>query len=94
MLMNDLGMPAQVQPFEMERLKNECDGTVYRSGSVIFKDDDFQYGQNVRPTATDHPFASQIGKYEGKTKRGYSALFLLFGREQRVEFKSGDLLAA
>lgn len=93
MLMNDIGFPAQVVPSEMERLRRECDGNIFRDGSIIFKDKDFEYGQNVRPAATDHWAASQVGRYEGKTKRGDTALFSLFGREQRVEFKSGDLLA-
>lgn len=94
MLMNDLGFPAQVVPAEMERLRRACDGTVFRAATAFDESiSGFEYGQRVRPASTEHFFASQVGRYEGKSKRGDTALFSLFGREQRVEFKNGDLLA-
>ena len=90
-MLNDCWLPAQVLQSEMERLHAMCDDSVYRS-SVVEKHG-FEYGQRVSPK--EGPFAYHTGRYDGKAnKRGdVAALFQLFGREQRVVFKSGDLLA-
>jgi len=91
-LLNESGMPAQVLSHELQRLREMCPHDVFHVPVVeVEADVELQYGQNVR--ANYGPFANHVGKYWGKTKRGDAALFFLFGREQRVEFKSGDLLA-
>lgn len=92
MLLNDLGYPAQVLPREMERLRGMCTNGVYYENCSV-DTGEFIYGQNVMPR--DGPFVYQTGRYQGQVnKRGdCSALFLLFGREQRVTFKAGDLIA-
>lgn len=90
MLLNEAGYPAQVLPRELERLRLMCDGDILRPivSKVV---GELEYGDRVK--ATSGPFQNHFGKYYGKTKRGDAALFLLFGREQRVEFKRGDLIA-
>ena len=89
-MLNDLGYPAQVLPYELDRMRSMCDGNAYRS-SVVEKGG-FEYGQRVSPKAG--PLAYHVGRYDKKTRRGDSALFVLFGQEQRVLFKQGELLAA
>lgn len=52
----------------------------------------FFYGQRVRPTTG--PLVGHVGVYEGAAKRNSdAALFFLFGRQQRLVFKQGDLEA-
>jgi len=90
-LLNELGFPAQVLPSEMDRLHAMCpDGCLH---SIMEDESGFTYGQRVTPK--DGPFVYYTGRYDGKAnKRGdEAALFLCFGREQRVVFKPGDLLA-
>ena len=91
-LLNELGFPAQVLPSEMDRLHAMCDDCVYRS-AALDDGNGFTYGQRVTPK--DGPFVYYTGRYDGKAnKRGdQAALFLCFGREQRVVFKPGELLA-
>lgn len=85
-LLNDLGFPAQVMPKEMEQLRSIC------ADAHNFVTRGFEYGQRVSPR--DGPFNYHIGRYDHKNKRGEDvALFQLFGQEQRVMFKAGDLLA-
>jgi transcription antitermination factor NusG len=83
------GMPAQVLPHEMERMRAMCNSDgVYSQPEKVFE---LTYGQRVKPK--DGFFSKQVGIYEGRTKRGdHTALFCLFGKEQRVTFKSGDLI--
>jgi transcription antitermination factor NusG len=88
-LLNDSGFPAQVLPHEMQRMRSACDGDVYRSS--VIEEQGFEYNQKVSPK--EGPFACHVGRYDIRTKRGDSARFWLFGREQRVTFKSGDLVA-
>lgn len=90
-LLNEIGFPAQVLPHEMNRLHAMCDDCVYRS--TLQEDEGFAYGQRVTPR--DGPFVYYTGRYDGKANRrgDEAALFLCFGREQRVVFKSGELLA-
>lgn len=90
MLLNEAGYPAQVLPRELERLRAMCDGDVLRVVEPDVKKE-VKYGDPVK--ATSGPFANHFGRYLEKTKRGDAALFFLFGREQRVEFKRGDLIA-
>lgn len=89
-MLNELGYPAQVLPHELDRMRSMCDSGVYRSSMV--EDVGFSYGQRVSPKTG--PLAYHVGRYDKKTKRGDSALFVLFGQEQRVVFKQGELLAA
>lgn len=89
-MLNELGYPAQVLPREMDRMREMCDLGVYHSSVV--EESGFEYGQRVSPKTG--PLAYHVGRYDKKTKRGDSALFVLFGQEQRVIFKRGDLLAA
>ena len=89
-LMNETDTPAPILPHELQRLRDACDGDVYRVATA--DKSGFYYGQKVTPV--DGPFMHHVGRYDSATKRGESALFLLFGREQRVMFKRGALLAA
>lgn len=88
-LLNESGQPAQVLPHELKRLRDMCDENgIYRSAKTI---EGFTYGQRVTPK--EGPFAYHVGRFESKNKRGdLAALFSLFGREQRVVFKPGDLI--
>ena len=91
MLMDCDDYPAQVLPHEMERLRAFYGNGIYRKPEKIIKSG-FTYGEKVTPKSG--PFALHTGKYDGKTRRGDAAVFLLFGREQRVTFKQGELIAA
>lgn len=89
-LVNESGLPAQVVPNEIARLRNMCDGENFRCAS---QNDisGFEYGQRVTPKSG--PLAYQIGRFESRTRTGESAIFVMFGREQKVKFKKGELLA-
>jgi len=89
-MLNELGFPAQVLPREVERMRAMCDGDAYRSSVV--EESGFCYGQRVSPKAG--PLAYHVGRYDKKTRRGDFAMFVLFGQEQRVIFKQGELEAA
>lgn len=91
MLLNEIGIPAQVLPSEMERMRAMCDGNIVRASSQKIKNG-FEYGERV--TLESGPFAFHVGRYDRKTRRGDAALFFMFGREQRVLFKAGELKAA
>jgi transcription antitermination factor NusG len=90
MLLNESGFPAQVLPLEVERLRE-----LYRVNTVRqekIQSGELMLGEFVIPRCG--PFINFQGKYDGETKRGADvALFVLFGRETRVEFNKGDLLA-
>lgn len=91
MIMNCDGFPAQVVMSELQRMHEMCDdcGTFKSS---ITESGGFEYGQDVTPNGG--PFAHYVGKYESRNKRGEDiALFSLFGQDQKVVFKPGDLLA-
>ena len=92
MIINCSGFPAQVLPSELNRMHEMCDESdVYHS--AIIDNGGFEYGQNVIPKGG--PFADHIGKFDSRNKRGdLVALFTLFGRDQKLTFRSGDLLAA
>lgn len=90
-LLNTDGLPAQVLPGEMNRLREMCneDG-VYQTTEEEAAG--FSYGQRVTPK--DGPFVYHVGRYDRRTKRGNDvALFCLFGGEKQVTFKCGELLA-
>lgn len=88
-ILNELGYPAQVLPRELDRLRSMCDGVVFRE--VKIAPVEFEYGQKVM--VKEGPFISHIGKYDHKAKDGDVALFVLFGREQKLKFATGDLIA-
>lgn len=90
MIMN-CGWPAQVLSSELKRIHEMCDDAgLYHSS--IMENGGFEYGQSVTPR--EGPFANHVGKYDSRSKRGDdTALFCLFGHDQKVTFKSGDLLA-
>ena len=90
-LMNESDYPARVLPHEVEWIKAQCVNGVYRP-RMIESQRGFTYGQRVTPI--EGPFAYHVGRYDHRTKRGDTALFVLFGQEQKVTFKPGDLIAA
>jgi len=89
-LLNDLGFPAQVLPSEIEYLRALCVNGVYSPRAI--KKRGFEFGDKVTPR--EGPLAFHVGKYDKGGKRSDSAFFLIFGREQRVVFKAGELIAA
>lgn len=89
-LLNESGFPAQLLARELEWLRGQCDNGVYRR--TIPTETGFIYGQRVTPATG--PLANRVGHYDRQTRRGEDiALFLLFGSEKKVTFKSGELLA-
>ena len=81
--------PAKVDSKALESFRSFCalpkDNVAVRKG--------FVYGQRVAPQTG--PLAYHVGSYDGPASRHReAAVFNLFGREQRVVFKSGDLIAA
>ncbi len=90
-LMNESGHPARVNIREVERLREFCPNDVFRNdvNGIV----GLTYGQRV--TSKEGPFAYHIGRYDGKKGRNREvAVFTLFGREQKITFRSGDLIAA
>lgn len=91
MLLNESGFPAQVLTREVENLRAFCPDEIY-NGST-HETDGWCYGAKVY--VEKGPFARFIGRYEGKTgKNREAAVFSLFGREQKVTFKRGELILA
>lgn len=91
-IMNCDGFPAQVLITELKRLDDLCNEGVYHSPVIEDDGSGFEYGQRVTPTTG--PFAYHVGRYESKNKRGdLTALFCLFGNDQKVKFRNGDLIA-
>lgn len=85
-------VPALVDPNEIEYLKSQCVNNVYRAADETVLGG-FIYGQRVRPKTG--PLEWHVGMYDGYAgKKKYAALFNIFGREQRVLFSKGDLIAA
>jgi transcription antitermination factor NusG len=91
--------PAIVDPAQMQAMQQFCCGEMYQK--PIRHPDDLIYGQRV--TTTSGPFAYHVGRYDGpmprrRGKRGKqrreAAVFDFFGREQRVVFAVGSLIAA
>lgn len=91
MLVNESGYPAQVVQGEVERIKEFCQGDVFRlpeTTNVV----GFSYGQRVTPKAG--PLVYHVGRFDCSKRSGDAAIFNLFGREQKVFFRKGDLIAA
>lgn len=84
--------PALACPKQIEYIKTQCVNNIYRSTDDKVRGG-FVYGQHVRPK--EGPLEWHVGAYDGRAgKNKYAALFNIFGREQRVIFKRGDLIAA
>lgn len=91
MLMNECGFPAQVLPCELAQLRAICPDGVY--GGREHLTDGFVYGAKV--LAVKGPLTRLTGRYIGRFgKNREEALFSLFGREQKVVFKRGELILA
>lgn len=83
--------PAIVEPGELARVRALCgDSGVRHAERPAVRV--LAYGDLVMPKTG--PLARHVGRYDGTTKRGEAAVFRLFGREQRVTFRRGDLIAA
>lgn len=91
--------PAIADPAQIRAMQEFCCGEMYQK--PVRLPDDLVYGQRV--TTTTGPFAYHVGRYDGpmprkRGKRGKrrreAALFDIFGREQRVVFAAGSLIAA
>lgn len=84
--------PAQVEDAALDAIRSMCVDNVY-SPCAVESRNGFFYGQRV--TIETGPMAYHIGRYDGHaSKNRDAALFNLFGREQRVTFKTGELIAA
>lgn len=83
--------PARVDSRVVEYLSEHCVNGIYQpktSGTC----NGFTYGQRVRPLVG--PLAGHTGIFDGTIKRNReAALFFLFGRQQRIVFKHGELEA-
>ena len=81
-----------VAQHELERIRSLCVNGVYLPKEIETRRG-FVYGQRVSPQSG--PLAFHVGRYDGvASKRREAAMFSLFGREQRIMFKAGVLLAA
>ncbi len=93
MLLTADNKPALVDAKEIEAVRAICVNGVYRNPEIQ-TDGMLRYGQRVR-TKADGPFAWQVGTYDGRVgRKKEAAIFYLFGRDQRVVFKRGQLIAA
>ena len=81
--------PAVLGDEVVETIKARCD----RDGVYVAPvKPRFRVGDKVKVGAG--PLAGSVGLYAGSAKEREAALFDLFGRKTRVEFKEGDLVAA
>lgn len=88
----DKMFPAIVVDEALDAIRSMCVNNVY-CPRIVEARKGFVYGQRV--TTETGPMAYHVGRYDGITsKRREAALFNLFGREQRVTFKAGELIAA
>lgn len=87
------GYPARVNAREVTKLRELCPNNLFTYPIASSSGSCFKYGQRVSPK--EGPFAFHVGRYESRKGRYREvAVFKLFGREQKVTFKSGDLIAA
>jgi transcription antitermination factor NusG len=90
MLLTANNIPAVVDEDRLEHIRAMCINGIYREPRPSFS---LHYGQRV--TVRRGPLVAFSGIYDGPvSKRREAAIFCLFGREQRVVFKKGELLAA
>jgi hypothetical protein len=90
MLVNEKGFPAQVLPKEVECIRQLCPDNVFRENVIQFNG--FIYGQRVTPKAG--PLAFHVGRFDSSKRHSELAIFTLFGQDQKVVFRKGDLIAA
>lgn len=91
MLNVDRDYPARVDDGALDAIRTMCIGDVYSPRAVEMQG--FVYGQRVAPQTG--PLAYHVGRYDGvASKHREAALFNLFGKDQRIFFKSGELIAA
>lgn len=92
LMMNvDKNYPAVVDDGALDAIRSMCIGDIY--SPIAATKQGFFYGQRVTPK--DGPLAYHVGRYDGgASKHRDAALFNIFGREQRVVFKAGELIAA
>ena len=84
--------PAKVCDSALDYIRSMCVNDVY-CPRVVEGRKGFLYGQRVTPK--EGPMAYHVGLYDGvRSRHREVALFNLFGREQRITFKAGDLVAA
>ena len=84
--------PAVVDHEQLMKLRSVCVNGIYNQ-QVVETGRGFVYGQRVTPQSG--PLAFHVGRYDGRaSKNREAAVFNLFGREQKLFFKAGDLLAA
>lgn len=84
--------PAIVIPSQMRAIQALCVNGMYQLASAPTPAG-FSYGQRVTPTSG--PLEHHIGRYDGTRSRHRDvAFFNLFGREQKITFKAGELIAA
>lgn len=80
--------PGLVLPNELSRLRYLCQENIVNKRKI-----GFEYGDRVTPKSG--PFAHFVGIFDGSLSKGREvAVFSLFGRESKVVFKRGDLIAA
>lgn len=83
-------LPAKVENDKLESFRAFCAET---PEDIVGVRKGFVYGQRVTPQRG--PLAYHVGSYDGITSHHReAAMFKLFGREQRIVFRSGDLIAA
>jgi Transcription termination factor nusG len=84
--------PARVDDKALDAIRAMCVDNVY-SPRAVASSCGFVYGQRV--TSEHGPLAYKVGRYDGAASRHREvAMFNLFGREQRIVFKAGELIAA
>lgn len=88
---NDFLVPALACSKQVEYLQSQCVNNIYRSAYDRLSGR-FVYGQRVRPK--HGPFEFKVGRFDGYAgKKKYAAMFDVFGREQRIVFSRGELVA-
>lgn len=83
--------PLLVCPKEVDYIRAQCDGSIVRASENVVSG--FTYGDKVMPKSG--PFMHSVGSYESAFgKHREVATFVLFGKERKLTFKSGELIAA
>ena len=90
LLMTVNNTPARASDAEIAKIRARC---THDDILIVKKHTGFLIGENVRPTSG--PFQNFVGRFDSE-HAGFrvSALLNLFGREVKVSFKQGDLVAA
>lgn len=89
----EITQPLVIESRQFQTLLELCTVDGIYSKRVNETKKGFVYGQRVTPS--DGPFAYHIGRYDGvASRKREAAIFNCFGREQKIMFKAGQLLAA